>query len=75
MMSMELDVQRQRQEELIREAEEARAASEVMADRKHPTLAWVGRRMVEMGSRLIRMSNDDQETAETWTIDPNRNLN
>lgn len=74
-MNLELDVQRQRQEELIREAEEARAANELLADRKNPALAWVGRRMVEVGKSLIKMSGDDATPTATWVIDPNENLN
>ncbi len=75
MNNLDLEVQRQRQEELIRQAEEARVANEVMAERKNPTLAWVGRRMVEVGSRLIKLSNDETTPPPNWTIDPNQNLN
>jgi len=38
-------------------------------------LAWVGRRMVEVGSRLIKLSNDETTPPPNWTIDPNQNLN
>jgi len=53
-------------EERLEEAEKARFANRIRkAQRKAngghtPTLAWVGRRMIDLGSKLVEVSKDPQ---------------
>lgn len=83
MYEQDMNLYRQHYEDLLREAEEARAAQEALGDHRfNPALAWMGRRMVTLGKGLIKMSGDNvsndgqNENAEqTWTYEPDINLN
>jgi hypothetical protein len=60
MMHWSLETEKIRQEQLIREAEQERLAREVLqAERQdtfNPALAWVGQRLVDIGSSLVRLA-------------------
>lgn len=76
MLNIELETHRQYRDELIKQAEADRIAQEVLAERKHgfnPTLAWVGHRMQEIGTRLVKMSGTDDEGEQTYRPDVNLN--
>lgn len=55
-----LEAERINHELLIKEAEQARLASELAQEARHdafnPALAWVGQRMVDIGSSLVKLA-------------------
>ncbi|MDX2161059.1 MAG: hypothetical protein SF162_07010 [bacterium] len=71
MFDPNLDLYRQHHEDLLREAEEARAAHEVIADRRfNPTLAWMGERMVMLGQNLIKISRKGETEGDAQAAAP-----
>jgi hypothetical protein len=64
MLDMELLAQTQRQNELIKRAEQDRLAQVVLADEigTIPSLAWLGERMMNLGKGLIALSGRRDET-------------
>jgi hypothetical protein len=63
MLDLELMVQKQRQDELVKRAREDRMAREVLAEDHGyiPSLAWMGERIVEIGKSLIALSGRETE--------------
>jgi len=63
MLDLELITQQQRRQELIKRAQEDRMAQELLASERRyiPSLAWVGKRMVEIGKSLIALSGRETE--------------
>jgi hypothetical protein len=63
MLHLELLAQQQRQEELIKRAQEDRLAQELLANERRyiPSLAWVGERIIEIGQSLIALSGRESE--------------
>ena len=55
------------QEENIKKAEKEHLAQEIIDETRkvnpnyNPTLAWVGRRVAEVGIRLVRISGSDED--------------
>jgi hypothetical protein len=50
------------QDELLREAEEQRLVMEALTERESASpLAWVGRRMIALGSSLVEISGEKTE--------------
>lgn len=65
MQNWELLAQTLRHEELVAQAEKARLAQFVREDENavafNPTLAWVGHRIVEMGTALVKISGEKSQ--------------
>lgn len=67
MLNVELIAQNQYQKDMLHQAEQERLAREVIADRRkdaktyNPALAWLGQRMMDMGSKLVAMSDSETE--------------
>jgi hypothetical protein len=67
MMLPMLESVRVYQDELIREAEAERLVLEALAERHqagHSPIAWIGRRMIELGNSLVEISGDKADGAE-----------
>lgn len=66
MLNWNDSVSEQHREELIRQAEREHLIREMLEERRlhpirryNPALAWVGRRMMTFGSKLVTMSGED----------------
>lgn len=60
------------QDELLREAEAERLVLEAINERDASPLAWVGRRMIELGNSLVEISGEKTDgTEERTTISMN----
>ncbi len=79
MLNIDLNTHHLFRDELIKQAEQDRIAKELLAERKqqhahyNPALAWVGHRMQEIGSRLVKLSGTDDEGETTYRPDVNLN--
>lgn len=68
-MDYELTLAQQMRDEMIKQANKDRLAQEVAEEQRrqhktyNPALAWVGRRMVTIGSTLLRQSGVDDDTS------------
>ncbi|MBE2268960.1 MAG: hypothetical protein IAE80_12070 [Anaerolinea sp.] len=64
MLNWNLENYEQYRKELIEQAEHDQLARDVLSERRkfNPALAWVGQRMVDIGSKLVSMSADDDES-------------
>lgn len=62
MLNWNLENYEQYRKELIEQAEHDQLARDVLNERRkfNPALAWVGQRMVDIGSKLVSMSADDE---------------
>jgi hypothetical protein len=49
----DLMIHEQYHKELVEEAEQFQLARQVLYERRSPALAWVGRRMIEIGAKLV----------------------
>ncbi|MCS7071359.1 MAG: hypothetical protein NZM00_07635 [Anaerolinea sp.] len=60
MMYWNLETEKLRQEQLIREAEQERLARELIQNERpevfNPALAWVGQRLVDVGMSLVKLA-------------------
>ncbi len=63
MLNWNHDHYQQYRKELIEQAEMDQLAHEILSERRKniPALAWVGQRMVNIGSKLVEMSKQDDE--------------
>jgi hypothetical protein len=56
------------QDELMREADQQRLVMEALTERDGASpLAWVGRRMIELGNSLVEISGEKEDGEETRT--------
>jgi len=55
------------QDELLREAEAERLVLEAINERETSPLAWVGRRMIELGNSLVEIAGEKADGAEERT--------
>lgn len=66
-------------EELLKQAEKDHLAQEVLEDihkthpHYNPTLAWVGRRIMEVGVKLVQISGADADTQAAYKPDVHPN--
>lgn len=65
------------QKELIEQAEKDQLARDVMnyQRKNHNPMAWVGRRMMEIGERLVTLSGEDDQQETTLSYKPDISLN
>ena len=73
MSTFTLDTVRVFHDERLREAEAERLVHEALAERGETSpLAWVGKRMIELGHSLVELAGEDH-TGETRTTTISKN--
>lgn len=66
-------------EELLKQAQKDHLAQEVLEDMHrqnphyNPTLAWVGRRIMDVGVKLVQISGADEKTQSAYKPDVHPN--
>ncbi len=69
MLNWDIDNLKFIREEMVKQAQEDHLAQEVIEDERqqhhtyNPALAWVGRRLVTVGTKFVAMSGNDDQRA------------
>ncbi|MFN8450826.1 MAG: hypothetical protein U0521_20160 [Anaerolineae bacterium] len=67
MLNWDIDNMSKFQDEILRQAEKDHLAQEVVDDMRklnphyNPTLAWVGRRIMDIGAKLVQISGNESD--------------
>jgi hypothetical protein len=75
MLNWDLDSLSRMQEEIIKQAQKDHLAQDVIDDTRksnphyNPTLAWVGRRIMSVGVKLVQISGSDDDKATLYQPD------
>ena len=79
MINWDINSLNRMQEELIRQAKQDQLAQEVIEEnrkanpRYNPTLAWVGRRIVDVGAKIIQVSGSEDDKQSVYSPDVHLN--
>lgn len=77
MMNWDLNSLSMYQKELIEQAEKDQLAREYLhyQRKNHNAMAWIGRRMMQIGERLVTLSGDDDQQESKLAYKPDISLN
>lgn len=79
MLNWDIDSLSRMQDEIIKQAQKDHLAQEVIDDTRksnphyNPTLAWFGRRMMNVGIKLVQISGSDGDKEALYTPDVHLN--
>jgi hypothetical protein len=70
MINWELIAHSQHQKELMQQAHQDQMAMDILRERRgyHPTMAWLGERMMHLGSRLIEMAGREERDSNHFSM-------
>jgi hypothetical protein len=75
MLNWDIETLSKMQDEIIRQAQKDHLAQEVIDDSRksnphyNPTLAWVGRRMMSVGIKLVQISGSEADKESLYKPD------